>query len=133
MKNNRRIIAYIIYLLLGAVLLGLGFAEIVDEFWCGMGAGLVAVAVLRLVRMYRISNNETYREKVETEAKDERNHFIRNKAWAWAGYLFILIAGVAVIILKVMGQDLLSMMASYAICLILILYWGAYMILNRKY
>ena len=37
------------------------------------------------------SKNEAYREKIEIEEKDERNHFIRNKAWAWAGYLYVMI------------------------------------------
>ena len=55
------------------------------------------------------------------------------KRKAIAGYLFILIAGLSVIVLKVMGQEQLSMAASYAVCLILVLYWGSYMVLSRKY
>ena len=133
MKNDKRIIMSIIWLILGIVLVGLGFAEIVDEFWSGMGSALAVVGILQLLRFYRFSKNEAYREKKEIEASDERNHFIRNKAWAWAGYIFVMASAVSVIVLKLVGQDLLSMAAAVAECFMLILYWIAYMVLKRKY
>ena len=133
MKNNRKILSYGTYILLGVILWILGMAEIVDEFWSGMGSALVLVGILRLVRMYRFKNDEAYREKMEIETTDERNKFIRNKAWAWAGYLFILISACSVIILKVMDQEVLSMAASGALCLMLVLYYVSYFILRKKY
>lgn len=133
MKQNKRIIVSIMWVIIGMVLIGLSFAGIVDEFWSGMGSGLLVVGIIQLVRFYRLKNNEAYREKMEIEASDERNHFIRNKAWAWSGYLFILISAVACIVFKIMGQELLSMAASGAVCLMLILYWISFIILKRKY
>ena len=133
MKNTRRMIAYIIYLILGIGLLGLSYLQIVDSFWSGMGTALIVVGALRLIQMYRLQNNETYRENTEIAAKDERNCFIRNKAWAVAGYCFIIIAAVATITLKAMGEELLSLAAGGAVCLMALLYWGAYMILRKKY
>lgn len=130
---KRRTIPLIIYTVLGVILIGLGFAEIIDEFWSGMGGGLLAVGLMRTVQMIRLKKDESYREKTETEIKDERNCFIRNKAWAWAGYLFILIAAVAVIVLRVAGQELLSFAASGAVCLMLVLYWVCYLVLRKKY
>jgi len=123
----------ILYLLIGAILLGLSFAGIVDEFWNGMGSALLVMGVIQLIRRYRLEKNEAYREKIEIETNDERNQFIRNKAWAWAGYLFVMIMAVACIILKIVGQDVLSMAASGAVCLVLVLFWGSYYILKRKY
>ena len=32
---------------------------------------------------------------------DERNKFIRNKAWAFSGYFFIIIAGICLIVFKI--------------------------------
>lgn len=133
MKNNRRVIAYVVCVALGIILLGLGYTEVIDEFWSGMGAGLLAVGVLRLIQIYKYGKDESYREKIEVETNDERNRFIRNKAWAWTGYLFILILGCSVIMLRVIGQDVLSLAASFAICLMVLLYWITYMILRRKY
>lgn len=133
MKNDRRMIAAICYIVLGAVLLALGVMEVVDEFWSGMGGALMVVGVLRVVQFFRYRNNEEYREKAEVAAKDERNQYIRNKAWAWSGYLFMLIAAVATIALKIAGQETLSFAASMAICLLLVLYWVSFLVLSRKY
>lgn len=133
MRNDRRVIAAICYIVLGAVLLVLGMMEMVDEFWSGMGGALVVMGVLRMVQFFRYRNNEEYREKTEIAAKDERNHYIRNKAWAWSGYLFVLIAAVATIAFKIAGQETLSFAASMAICLLLVLYWVSFLVLSRKY
>ena len=133
MKMNRRMLVYVIYILLGGVLVGLGCAEMVDEFWSGMGGALVAIGVLRLVRVYRLNKDESYREWMEVESADERNRFIRNKAWAWAGYLFLIICAIGTIIFKLLGQDLLCTASSGAVCLMLVLFWVSFFILKRKY
>ncbi len=132
MKNKRYLVS-VLYIFIGAILFGLSFAGIVDEFWNGMGSALIIVGVIQLVRIYRFYKNEAYREKIEIEANDERNRFLRNKAWAWAGYLFVMIMAVACIILRVLGQDTLSMAASGSVCLMLVLFWISHLILRRKY
>ena len=126
-------IPYVMYVLFGAALFIMGTMEIVDEFWGGVGTSFLIIGVLRLIRIYRFRNDEAYREKVEIETKDERNQFIRNKAWAWAGYLFIIICGASVFVLKIMGQELLCQVASVVLCLLLLLYWGSYFVLKKKY
>ena len=129
-KKNTYPIAVIIA---GLALIGLGFAEVVDEFWSGMGSALLVIGIIRLLRFYRLKKNESYREKMETAVTDERNQFIRMKAWSWAGYLFIMVSAVATIISRVLGQDLLCQVASGAVCLMLVLYWISYFVLKKKY
>ena len=133
MKSDRRILAWIACIVLGAALLALGAADIIDAFWSGMGSALIAVGLIRSIHFFRFRKDEAYREKCELEKTDERNRFLRNKAWAWAGYLFILVAAVASIALKLLGQELLSVAASSAVCVMVILYWASYLILRRKY
>ena len=133
MKQEKRTAVYVLYFLLGLALCAAGLGGKVDEFWSGMGSGLLCVSILRFIRLYRFSRDENYREQVEVAVSDERNRFLRNRAWAWAGYLFILLMGISVIVLKIMGQELLSTAASFAVCLMLILYWGSYAVLKRKY
>ena len=123
----------ILYLVLGMILIGLSFAGKVDEFWNGMGSALLVIGVIQLIRRYRLDKNEAYREKMEIEASDERNRFIRNKAWAWAGYLFVMIMSVASIVLRIFEQNILSIATAGAVCLVLVLFWGSYFILKRKY
>ena len=133
MKSDRRILAWIACIVLGAALLALGAADIIDAFWSGMGSALIAVGLIRSIHFFRFRKDEAYREKCELEKTDERNRFLRNKAWAWTGYLFILAAAVASIALKLLGQDLLSVAAGSAVCVMVILYWISYLILRRKY
>lgn len=133
MRKQKGLIVVLVYLFLGAALLALGIAEVADAFWSGMGAALMAVGVIRLAQMFRYRKDEAYREKLTLEVSDERNQFLRNNAWAWAGYLFVLICAVASIVLKLLGQDLLSIAAGSAVCLMILLYWFSYLFLRKKY
>ena len=131
--KKRDTIFSLLWLAIGLPLMGLSVAGVLDEFWSGMGSALMVIGACRLVRAYRLGKSESYREKMETFETDERFHFLRAKAWSWAGYLFVIIGGISVIVLKLIGQELLSLAASCAVCLMLVLYWGAYFVLKKKY
>ena len=131
--KKKDMIFSIIWLAIGLPLIGLSIAGLVDSFWSGMGSALVVIGACRLLRAHRLSKSEEYREKMETFETDERFHFLRAKAWSWAGYLFVIIAGVSVIAFKILGMDAASQAASAAVCLLLVLYWGAYFVLKKKY
>ena len=133
MREKVRFGFSIFWVLVGAVLIGLGVAEVIDSFWSGMGGGLIGVGLVQTVRHIRYRKDPEYREKTDTENKDERNRFIGNKAWAWAGYLFVLIEALLVIVFRLMGKDDLSMMASFNVCGILLLYWVCWLFLRKKY
>ena len=130
---DKKSIYPITLLIAGLALVGLGVAEIVDEFWSGMGSALLVVGAVRLLRYYRLKKNEAYREKMETAVTDERNQFIRMKAWSWAGYLFIICTGLSVLVFKLLGNDLLSQASSWGVCLMLVLYWISFFVLKKKY
>ena len=133
MKYDRRMYLSLFWILVGAALFVCGAMEWIDSYWSGMGGGFAGVGIAQLIRHIRYRKNDDYREKVDVETNDERNRFLTGKAWAWAGYLFVMVSGVATIALKVMGQDQWSLAASYALCLLLVLYWGSYLVLKRKY
>ena len=136
MKERKTIahwITYILYVLLGIGLVIGGITEQLDSFWSGMGSALLCVGALRMIVLIRYKTNATYKEHTDTAVTDERNRFLRMKAWSWTGYLFILIAAVATIVCKILGQDTLMLAASGAVCLIMVLYWVCYLLLRRKY
>jgi len=133
MKKNGRFIMSIFWLLLGMLLIGLGFAGKIGEYWSSFGSAMAVVGAAQLLRNFRLRKNPEYREKMETAASDERNHFIRNKAWAWTGYIFMLAGAVSIIVLRLVGQELLSMAASYTVCFVLLTYWVCYLVLSKKY
>ena len=130
-KKNRYISLF--WVLLGATLAICAIAGVVDIYWNSVGMALLGVGGMQLWRQRRYRKNEAYREKVDTETGDERNRFIANKAWAWAGYGFVMIAAVASIAFKIAGREDLMMFCSFSVCLIALLYCGSYMILKRKY
>ena len=137
MKPNRNIrarwILCILYILIGVSLTACGILEIVDSFWSGMGAALVVVGTLQMIRIIRYNTSPKYKENTDTALSDERNHFIRAKAWSWVGYTYIIVAAVATIVLKLLDQELLMFFCSGSVCILLVLYWIFYFILTRKY
>ena len=130
---NKRIFLSLFWLVLGAVLIALEIMGKIDGFWSGMGAAFIGVAIVQIIRYARYKKDDSYKERVDTANRDERNRFIANKAWAWSGYLFVMITAVAALALRIAGENVLSMAASGALCLMLVLYWVCYLILSKKY
>ena len=133
MKIEKRFYLNIFYIIAGAALLACGIFEIVDSFWSGMGGALIGVGTIRMIQFVKFRKNPEYREKMETETKDERNKFISLNAWAWSGYAFVLLNAIGTIAFKIMGNDALSQYCSFMVCLVLILYWISYLVLRKKY
>lgn len=131
--KKKEVIFGFVWLGLGLVLTLLSGLEALDEFWSGMGSALLVIGGIRLFQGYRLSKSETYREQWEVAQTDERYHFIRMKAWSWAGYLFIMIVALATILLRIFGQEMLSIAAGGALCLMLVLYWVTFFVLKKKY
>ncbi len=133
MKYKVKMYISIFWILLGITLFALSFGEVVDNFWSGMGGGLIAVGALQLARFRRMQRDPEYRESMEVEASDERNQFLTGRAWQLAGTLFIITVGICVIVFRLLGQVLLSLAASYALCYLLVLYWIAWLVVRKKY
>lgn len=137
MKTNRNITARWIlctlYLLIGLSLTVCGLLNLVDSYWSGMGGALIIVGALQIVRLIRYKTSPQYKEETDTAVRDERNRFLSTKAWSWAGYLYVMIAAVATIVFKLIDQEILMFAASGSLCIILVLYWISYFILNKKY
>ena len=133
MKNTRRIAVYVLEILIGIGLLIASQINLMDPFWSGMGAALIVVGAVRLIQMLRYSTSEDYRESVDVAVNDERNKYLRMKAWSWTGYIFVVIAAIATILLKVLGYDSYSRFAGFVICLLVLLYWLCWVVLSKKY
>ena len=134
MKNyGKRIFLSIFWIVLGTVLCACHFAGRIEEYWGSMGFALIIVGILQVIRQIRYRTNKDYQEKFDTNANDERNKFIANKAWAWAGYIFVLTAGCGTIVFKLLGREDLMMLASGSVCLMITFYWVSHMVLRKKY
>ena len=131
--SKKRIVIHILEIVAGVILLGLGIAGMVDEFWSGMGGALIGVGTMRLAQILRYRNNEAYRENVNTERNDERNQFLHMKAWQLTAGWFVIIAAIATFVFKFAGKEELMMLCSGGVCLMVTLYWVSYFYLRKKY
>ena len=131
--NTKRLIASIVEIVLGLALWFCGAIGLIDSFWGGMGGGLIGVGIVFLVRSIRYKRDPEYKEEYDIEISDERNKFIRLKAWSWAGYVYVMVAAVGAIVFKLLSREDLMMFCSGSVCLVLVLYWGSYMVLKNKY
>ena len=133
MKIEKRFYLNIVYVVIGAALLACGIFEIVDSFWSGMGGALIGVGAIRIYQYIKFRKNPEYREKIEIEANDERNKFLSGRAWAWAGYIFVILNAIGTIAFKIAGNETLSKYCAFTVCIVLVLYWVCYLILRKKY
>lgn len=133
MKKNKKVILSIFWIVLGAGLIVASKLARLDAYWMGMGGGLVFVGALQLFRFIQYNRYPEYKNAVDTEINDERNRFIRAQAWAYTGYILVIIFALASIVLAIFAQELLSTIFSSCVCLIVLLYWITFHILNRKY
>ncbi len=133
MKKDRRFVASICWIVIGAALMGVSYAGLADEYWSGMGTALFAIGVIQVIRWIRYWTNSAYKAQVDVEAHDERNRFISGRAWAWAGYLYVLVGAAASVVLRIAGYNEVSMAAGMSVCILMVLYWISWMVLRRKY
>ena len=133
MMGYKRYLANVIEIFVGVLLSVLGFTGILDSYWSGMGTALIVVGVLMLVRQLRYKTNAEYREKMDVEVNDERNKYLRRLAWAWSGYLFVMVGAVGSIVFRILGMNQYSQFSAYCVCLIMVLYWISYLILQKKH
>ena len=131
--SKKRIVMQILQIVVGIVLLGLGVAGKVDEFWSGMGGALIGVGAMHLAQMIRYEKNEKYRENVNVKRSDERNRFLAMRAWQLAGGWFTVIAAIGTFIFKFAGREDLMLLCSSGVCLLITLYWICFLCLKKKY
>ena len=131
--KQRRWIASVVEIALGLVLTVCGALGVVDTYWSGMGGGLLGVGIIQLVRYLRYYSNETYKSKVDVEVNDERNKFIALRAWAWAGFWYVIAGAVGSIAFQVLGKPELATMAGGSVCLLMAFCWISRIYLRRKY
>jgi len=133
MNNNRRLIHSAAEIVIGAVLLITVRLMGGDSIWIGMGGALVAVGAVQLFLGLRYRVDTEYRERTDTEATDERNQFIRSRAWVWAGTGFVLIGGVMTVVFQILGRQELSTLCGTGVSLLVLLYWLSNLVLKKKY
>ena len=131
--NKRKMLVSLLWVIIGATLVILDLIGVIDNpIYSGMGGGWLAVGIMQIYKNLKYHSNEEYKEKIDIEYSDERNRYIRMKAWSWAGYLFIIGSAIICIGLFVLGQTVYGQIISYCMCAVLVLYWVSYIVLQKK-
>ena len=133
MKNGRKLLSPVIEIVLGAALIIVSKLFDLDSVWLGMGSALIAVGTLQLLNLMRYREDAEYREKVDTEAHDERNIFIRSQAWVWAGTGFVIVGGVLTVLFQILGKQEYATLCGSGVSLLVLFYWISFLILRKKY
>lgn len=133
MKHIKPLYLSIFWVVLGAVLVICRLIRLIEDYWFSMGIAFIVVGTLQIIRHIRYRTNPEYRENYDIQATDERNKFIANKAWAWAGYWFVMLSAIGTIIFKLLGREDLTMFCAFSVCFIMVLYWLSWLWLKKKY
>ena len=134
MKYEKKIYLSFVWIVFGLILvLCHTFGVLKEDIYEGIGYGWLGCGIIQAVRQLRYRCDKKYREDCDIALSDERNRFISSKAWAWAGYGFVLITAAAAIICSAAGQPDTARIAVGGICLIISLYCIAYLFLKIKY
>lgn len=132
--NNKKLALSIFWIVLGIILIAVDMAGIVgSEILSGMGGGFIGVGALQVVRNLKYRNDTEYKTKIDIEANDERNQYLRMKAWSFAGYMFVIIAAVVSLVLMFIGRMEIGQTVSYCLCAELALFYISYIVLKKKY
>ena len=132
--NNKKLVLSIFWIVLGIILIAVDMAGIVgSEILSGMGGGFIGVGALQVVRNLKYRNDTEYKTKIDIEANDERNQYLRMKAWSFAGYMFVIIAAVVSLVLMLIGRMEIGQTVSYCLCAELALFYISYIVLKKKY
>ena len=127
------VLKYVLLALIGAALLVVPMFGVIDDFWAGMGAGLLGVCAIRIFQIVRYKTDSEYAERVTVNNGDERNRYLAEKARSRGYYYSILIECVGVIGFRIAGMPEFSTLLGYVICLQLVIYLLSWFWIRKKY
>ncbi|MBE6988830.1 MAG: hypothetical protein E7432_08690 [Ruminococcaceae bacterium] len=132
-KLKTRLYIAIAYIIIGAITTAVVFGmNIENEFFSAYGIALIVCGAVRLRQYIKLTSSEENIRKQEIAESDERNIAIMNKARSWAFSLYVILMGVAVIILEIIGKAEIATAAAISICGLVVLYWISYHAISRK-
>lgn len=134
-KKLKKRLAYAIgYVVIGAVLILLQFiGNVENEMISYFGAAFGVCGIVRVIQYIRIMSNEDKMEQREIAEKDERNRMLWEKARSLTFGIYIMLAGISIVVMYAVGQEFAGQIIAYTVCALAFIYWVCYMILSRKY
>ena len=132
-KLKTRLYVAAAYIVIGVmIIVGAFVFKVENEFISPFGLALTVVGIARMRNYFLITKSEESIRKQEIVETDERNVWVCYRARSVAFVAYILISGVAVIVLSLLGIHEAAKWISYSLCALIAVYWIAYFIYQKK-
>lgn len=131
--KNRTFLHVIILIVGGLLFVSSIILDKIDSFWGGLGIAMGILSIARLLQVARISKNEDYAKKWNTNKRDERNIHISTEARSKTFYFSVLIEGILIIVFTALNMVELTRFLSFLITGQLIIYLFIFFALKSKY
>ena len=133
-KLRTRLIVAISYIVLGLILVAIDVIGRTDNyFYFSFGIALAVMGILRIIQHRKITADEKSIRQQELTESDERTRMIAERARSWTFSLSVTIAGIAVIVLSLLGYHEEALPLSWFVCGMVVIYWICYIIISKKY
>lgn len=128
-KIKLRMVYFVVLIVLGAASLYVGYfvplqpgdAEYSAGYYTGLGFGVIAAAIITIIKNIRMLKNPEKLKEREIYESDERNKMIGLKTWSYAGYAMFILLYVAQMIAGVFSvvvmNTLLAVLGVFALSL----------------
>jgi len=123
--------------IIGMIGIALFLVNILQDFTSSTSTafalGLVAVSIVKLIQLYRVSRNPQLLKNYEIEQKEERFILIAEKSGRFAFIVAVIAELFAVLALTLLGQDTIVIIVSTIIGVQTFVYVITYFYLSKKY
>jgi len=133
-KMKTRLYLAVTYCLLGSALMIVDLIKpFGNEFIFPFGFSMLILGVLRLFQYRKITKDEKTMHRREIAEADERTRMLSERAKSWTFSFMLIMAGIAVIILSVLGYHEQAQPIAWIMCLTIGVYWVFYLLASKKY
>jgi uncharacterized membrane protein len=133
-KLQARLYIAVSYIVIGLLLIAAdALNHFENQFFFSFGITLIVMGILRLLRYRKVTKDDASIHRQEVVETDERTLMMAEKARSWAFSYSILIAGIAVIVLSLLGKHDTAQPFAWYVCGQIGLYWICWLILRKKY
>ena len=131
--DNRRLALSALWVMLGAALVWLSVTEVLDSsVYAGMGGALMCVGILQVERNVRYRRDGAYRERIDIEYTDERNHYLRKEAWTRTGSIVVALEAIGAVVAMVLNNTTVQLTLASTVSVTCLVYWASWMVLSRR-
>ena len=133
-KLKQRLYIAVSYIVIGLVLIAAdALNHFENHYFASFGMALIVMGILRLIRHRKVTKDESTIRRQEVAETDERTLMMAEKARSWAFTYSILIAGIAVIVLSLLGKHDAAQPFAWYVCGQIGMFWICWLFARKKF